>query len=176
MAQNVRDFEMAYFQIGSKSRSRGKLPRFQKNSFRDIECFEFWTISKFEVWKSEPSRNWDFEPIWKWAISKSQAYAFTWQHLIRWLLKPPQGGNDPPTLRFIETKNQIFEDKNKCVRLFSEIMIHSKCQEIIISCKNHFWLKITQCQFQIHYLSKLVRLAGLSHYSNTRFQLAYHSR
>ena len=56
-------------------------------------------------------RYWDFQPIWKWAISKSHAYVFTWQHLIRWLFEPSQGGNDPPTLRFIETKNKILKTK-----------------------------------------------------------------
>ena len=64
-------FEMAHFRIGSKPRSRGKIPRwltFQilnfemaQNSKQSIPqnefLFEFWAFSEFKVWKSEPSRN-----------------------------------------------------------------------------------------------------------------------
>ena len=34
------------------------------------------------------TRDQDFEPVWSWAISKSRVYAFTWQHLLRWLFEP----------------------------------------------------------------------------------------
>ena len=48
-----------------------------------------WAISEF--WLVVV----DFEPIWSWAISKSHAYASTWQHLLRWLFEPSQG---PPRI------------------------------------------------------------------------------
>ena len=44
-----------------------------------------WAISEF--WHVIV----DFEPIWSWAISKSHAYASTWQYLLRWLFEPSQG-------------------------------------------------------------------------------------
>ena len=107
------DFEMAQLQIGSKSRSRVKTPRWL--TFSDLKL---WDGSKFEAviisnrvsvrilsylrvfglnkWARE---FWhvivDFEPIWSWAISKSHAYASTWQYLLRWLFEPSQG---PPRI------------------------------------------------------------------------------
>ena len=114
MAQKVRDFEMAHFQISSKSRSRGKLPRFQKKfisrywMLRIWNLFKIWGLKKWVIsefrhvieilsqFESEPSQNLMHMPS---------------QHLIGWLFEPSQGGNDPTTFRFIETKNQILKTK-----------------------------------------------------------------
>ena len=75
-------------------------------SFKNSEVLQNLGI-KSESHQSEPSKMahlWvlicdpDFEPICL-AISKSHAYAFPWQHLLRWLLEPSQGPSRKITLK-----------------------------------------------------------------------------
>ena len=73
-----------------------------KQSISRIQfLFEFWAISEFRSEKVSTlgvlTRDRDFEPFCSWAISKSHAYASTWQHLLRWLFEPSQG---PPRILF----------------------------------------------------------------------------
>ena len=73
---------------------------------RSNQYLEFSFCSNFEPSQSFRSekvshlgvltRDQDFEPIWNWAISKSNSYDFTWQHLLRWLFEPSQ---EPPRIQ-----------------------------------------------------------------------------
>ena len=63
----------------------------------------------------------DFEPIWSWAISKSHAYAFTWQHLLRWLFEPSQGPSRKYPKIFENGKSKI---GNKRLHFTARLMGH----------------------------------------------------
>ena len=52
-----------------------------ESSFEPSQSFRSEKVSHLRVL----TRDRDFVPISSWAISKLHAYAFTWQHLLRWL-------------------------------------------------------------------------------------------
>ena len=98
------------FKLAQNLRSRVKTPRwltFSDQKLWDSSKFEqkldsrYWLLRILSHLRVSGLKKWaisefwhvivDFEPIWSWAISKSHAYAFTWQHLLRWLFEPSQG-------------------------------------------------------------------------------------